>query len=153
VNTTARRRSDADLEYLLRLGARIRAERLRQDISQAALASAAGIARNFFGAVERGRHGCDVLLLIHIARALDVPAGTLGRRPLELRARPTSFDSSICDKGTAMAEDDAARKARERAAATLLRAQLDQARAAADEAERVRKSNERIQERIRREGR
>lgn len=44
-----------------------------------------------------------------------------------------------------MADDDAE--------ATRIRAALDQARAAADEQERIRKSNEAIKERIRRDGR
>lgn len=52
-----------------------------------------------------------------------------------------------------MAEDDAARKAREAAEVTRLRAELDQARAAADDAERIRKANEAILDRMRREGR
>lgn len=73
--------TDVGHVYCRRLGARIRAERERQETSQAALALAAGVSRNFLSALEQGRHSCDVLLLVRVARALRVTVGSLADDP------------------------------------------------------------------------
>lgn len=70
-----------DSAYLLALGRRIRFLRRSRDLSQEELAAAAGLSRNFLGAVERGAHGIDVVRLVKIAAALGVdPAALVSRQ-------------------------------------------------------------------------
>ena len=59
-----------DETYLRHLGARLRLRRLALRMSQQDLADAAGLSRVFLSAVERGRHGANVLALRHLATAL-----------------------------------------------------------------------------------
>lgn len=70
-----------DRAYFRRLGARIRAERERQGMTQAKLARAAGISRNFASKLEQGHHGCHVMVLVRVARALHVSVGALADDP------------------------------------------------------------------------
>jgi transcriptional regulator with XRE-family HTH domain len=59
-----------DETYLRYLGDRLRLCRLALRMSQQDLADAAGLSRVFVSAVERGRHGANVLALRHLAAAL-----------------------------------------------------------------------------------
>ncbi|MES3028909.1 MAG: helix-turn-helix transcriptional regulator [Pseudomonadota bacterium] len=56
----------------MKLGDAIRATRLRQKLSQEALADAAGINRTHMGEVERGKRNVSFLALVRIAKAMDV---------------------------------------------------------------------------------
>lgn len=66
--------SRKDLE---RFGARVRAERERQGVSQEELADRAGIHRTYLGGVERGERNIGLLNVLRIARALGVPPAAL----------------------------------------------------------------------------
>ncbi|MBN2575179.1 MAG: helix-turn-helix transcriptional regulator [Deltaproteobacteria bacterium] len=66
--------SHKDLE---RFGARVRAERARQGVSQEDLADRAGIHRTYLGGVERGERNIGLLNVLRIARALGVPPSVL----------------------------------------------------------------------------
>ena len=62
---------------LQRFGARVRAERERQGLSQEQLGERAGLARTYIGGVERGERNVSLLNLIRIARGLGVGPGDL----------------------------------------------------------------------------
>lgn len=67
------------------LGDEVRERRDRCDLSQEALAEAAGVNPNVIGRLERGTSNCKVLTLFDVARALDMPlseliAGAASRR-------------------------------------------------------------------------
>jgi len=66
--------SQTDLE---RFGARVRAERERQGVSQEELADRAGIHRTYLGGVERGERNIGILNVLRIARALSVRPSAL----------------------------------------------------------------------------
>ncbi|HEX7704989.1 MAG TPA: helix-turn-helix transcriptional regulator [Thermoanaerobaculia bacterium] len=55
----------------------IKVERAKQDLTQAQLASKAGITRRSVNAIETGRMVPSVLLALRIARALDVSIESL----------------------------------------------------------------------------
>lgn len=60
------------------LGTVVRAERARRQLSQEALASLAGMHRNYLGAIERDEIRNPTLSTIRrIAAALDMPISTL----------------------------------------------------------------------------
>jgi transcriptional regulator with XRE-family HTH domain len=61
-----------DETYLRHLGDRLRLYRLTLRMSQQDLAAAAGLSRVFVSAVERGKHGANVLALRHLADALGI---------------------------------------------------------------------------------
>jgi len=65
--------------YLKKVGARIRAIRKTQGLSQEALALAADLDRSYIGGVERGERNIAVLNLQKIAYALKVPVSELLR--------------------------------------------------------------------------
>ena len=67
--------------YLTALGKRVRILRLTREMTQEDLAAAAGISRNFISLIERGTHGIDVVRLLRLAAALDVPIEELLRQP------------------------------------------------------------------------
>jgi transcriptional regulator with XRE-family HTH domain len=69
-------KQDAD-QLLLRLGDAIRARRRAKDLSQEALADAAGLDRSHMGKIERGERNVTTLLLVEVARALDVTVASL----------------------------------------------------------------------------
>lgn len=67
--------------YLRALGKRIRILRLTRELTQEELAQAAGMSRNFVSLIEHGSGGVDVVRLLRIAAALDVPIEELLRMP------------------------------------------------------------------------
>jgi transcriptional regulator with XRE-family HTH domain len=67
--------------YLRALGKRVRILRLTRELSQAELAEAAGMSRNFVSLIENGAHGVDVVRLLRLAAALDIPLDELLREP------------------------------------------------------------------------
>ena len=64
-------------QRLLKLGQTIRAQRLALEMSQEALADAAGIDRSHMGKIERGERNVTLLNILKIASALDRPASAL----------------------------------------------------------------------------
>ena len=69
---------DEQLRARLRhLGARVRAERIRQGLSQEALAHRAGLHRTYVGSVERGERNISVGSLYTLAGVLKVSATAL----------------------------------------------------------------------------
>ena len=74
--------------WLRALGKRVRLLRLTREMTQDQLAAAAGMSRSFVSLIEHGTHGVDVVRLLRLAAALDVPLTELvgtpptdGRRP------------------------------------------------------------------------
>ena len=68
------------------LGINIRLERVRQRLTQEALAAAAETNQNYISEIERGISAPTVDVIEKVARALDVPASdlfdeTMGKRP------------------------------------------------------------------------
>lgn len=63
--------------YLRAPGKRIRIARLTRELTQADLADPSGISRNFISLIEQGVHGVDVVRLLRIAAALDLPLSDL----------------------------------------------------------------------------
>lgn len=64
-------KSDGELA-LMRLGDAIRSHRLALNMSQEALADAAGINRTHMGEVERGKRNVSFLAIVKIAKAMKV---------------------------------------------------------------------------------
>ena len=64
-----------DSAVLEELGARLRSARLERNLSQAALAEAAGIGRVTLQRIEEGTTGSSLPSLIRILRALDLSDG------------------------------------------------------------------------------
>lgn len=62
---------------LLELGERVRAERVRRDLSLDALAARSGVSRSMISAVERGRKAATILVLDRIATGLDTSLARL----------------------------------------------------------------------------
>jgi transcriptional regulator with XRE-family HTH domain len=69
--------TDPDAVFLRALGKRIRIARLTHELTQAELADATGISRSFISLLEHGGHGVDVVRLLRIAAALDLPLADL----------------------------------------------------------------------------
>jgi transcriptional regulator with XRE-family HTH domain len=66
---------NTDSAVLAELGARLRNARLERNLSQAALAEAAGIGRVTLQRIEEGASGASLPSLIRILRALDLSEG------------------------------------------------------------------------------
>lgn len=66
-----------DNSVLVAIGSAVRAERRERQLSQEALADAAGIDRSHMGKIERGERNVTLLNLIRIADALELPASGL----------------------------------------------------------------------------
>jgi transcriptional regulator with XRE-family HTH domain len=67
-----------DVEGWLRaLGKRVRILRVTRELTQDELAVAAGMSRSFVSLIEKGAHGVDVVRLVRLAVALDVPLAEL----------------------------------------------------------------------------
>ena len=62
---------------LHKLGVAIRAARLERQLSQEALADAAGIDRSHMGKIERGERNVSVLNVARVAAALNVTVASL----------------------------------------------------------------------------
>jgi len=60
-----------DAGYLAAIGAVVRARRLKQGLSQEALADLTGIDRSHMGRIERGERNVTILNIVRIANALD----------------------------------------------------------------------------------
>lgn len=58
---------------LKQIGARIKAVRTTREMSQQAVADAAGINREYLSRVERGTENVSILTLVRIAEALNTP--------------------------------------------------------------------------------
>jgi transcriptional regulator with XRE-family HTH domain len=72
--------------WLRALGRRVRIMRLTREMTQDDLAVAAGMSRSFVSLIEKGTHGVDVVRLLRLAAALDVPlAELLGAIPPDQR--------------------------------------------------------------------
>lgn len=63
--------------FLRDFGRRLRAERVRQRLSQEQLAERAGVHRTAVGYVERGARRVSIAKVHHLAEALSLPAWTL----------------------------------------------------------------------------
>jgi transcriptional regulator with XRE-family HTH domain len=59
-------------DALRRFGANIRRNRIKQGLSQEALAALSGLHRTYIGGAERGERNVSLVNLVRIARALDV---------------------------------------------------------------------------------
>lgn len=71
-------KDDADREATLgRLGDAIRARRQGQNLSQEALADAAGISRTHMGEVERGSRNVSFTAVVRIAKAMQIQPSEL----------------------------------------------------------------------------
>jgi transcriptional regulator with XRE-family HTH domain len=58
-------------------GKRVREIRLKRKLSQEKLAELADLHRNYVGVLERGRQTPSLMIIIKLARALDVPPSKL----------------------------------------------------------------------------
>jgi XRE family transcriptional regulator, regulator of sulfur utilization len=78
---------EVDVDGWLRaLGRRVRILRLTKELTQDELAAAAGMSRSFVSLIEKGTHGVDVVRLLRLAAALDVPlAELIGATPTDRR--------------------------------------------------------------------
>lgn len=80
---------------LLLIGQRLRALREARGMSQEVFALEAGIARSYYGGIERGQRNLAALNLVRIASTLGVEMGELFPSMKELkRARPRAVGSS-----------------------------------------------------------
>jgi len=70
---------------LSKLGEQIRKLRRAAGYSQESFANSIGMARSYFGGVERGERNIAACNLIRIAKALDVEVGQLFPKIQELR--------------------------------------------------------------------
>jgi transcriptional regulator with XRE-family HTH domain len=68
-------------DFLRVVGKRNRILRLTREMTQDELAAAAGISRSFVSLVEHGAKGIDVVRLMRIAAALDIPLPGLVQPP------------------------------------------------------------------------
>lgn len=64
--------SDADKQYLVELGGRIKYLRLLRSLSQEELAEQAGVHRTYIGMIERGEKNLTILSLKKIAEAFQL---------------------------------------------------------------------------------
>jgi transcriptional regulator with XRE-family HTH domain len=55
----------------------VRILRLTLELTQDELAERAGMSRSFVSLIEKGNHGVDVVRLLRLAEALEVPFGEL----------------------------------------------------------------------------
>ena len=69
--------TDSEAVFMRALGKRIRIARLTRELTQAELAHTAGISRSFVSLIEHGGRGVDVVRLLRIAAALDMPLADL----------------------------------------------------------------------------
>jgi transcriptional regulator with XRE-family HTH domain len=73
--------------WLVGLGKRVRILRLTREMTQDDLAVATGMSRSFVSLIEHGAHGIDVVRLLRLAAALEVPlAELIGATPPDRRS-------------------------------------------------------------------
>ncbi len=65
------------IKILEKFGERVREERLKQGLSQEALAEKAGVHRTYIGMIERAEKNITLINIERIAIALDIPLGEL----------------------------------------------------------------------------
>ncbi len=70
-------RNTKDKQYLLKIGANIRAIRKQRGYSQEAFADIAGFSRSYYTEIETGKRNISVLNLVKIIKALDVDPNEL----------------------------------------------------------------------------
>jgi transcriptional regulator with XRE-family HTH domain len=58
-------------------GARVRAQRLKRDLSQEDLGELAGLHRTYIGHLERGEVNTSLVNILKVAAALEIDAGVL----------------------------------------------------------------------------
>jgi transcriptional regulator with XRE-family HTH domain len=63
--------------YLLRVGLRIRAQRVLQQVSQDDLARRSGVSRVTLGSIERADHAASITTYVALADGLGVDVGDL----------------------------------------------------------------------------
>ena len=66
-----------DPQPAIAFGAVVRARRLEMGISQEALSSLASVERSHMGKIERGEHLPNLVLILRLARALEIRPGEL----------------------------------------------------------------------------
>jgi len=84
----------ANQSYLGILGTRIRSLRSQRGMTRKMLAAHSGVSERFLAELETGNGNASVLLLRHLAHALDVPVASLvfeGHEPSAELARTTEF--------------------------------------------------------------
>lgn len=63
--------------YLLRIGLRIKAQRVLRQVNQDGLAKRAGVSRVTLGSIERGDHAASITTYVALADGLGVDVGDL----------------------------------------------------------------------------
>src|SRR5215469_1391475 len=84
----------ANKEYLSLIGDRIRTLRSRRGLTRKMLAAESGVSERFLAELEIGNGNASVLLLRHLASALDVPLTSIvfeGEEPLVQFGETTEF--------------------------------------------------------------
>jgi len=97
--SSAKNRAYADADpgshsYLVAIGTRIRNLRTQRGLNRKMLAAQSGVSERFLAELETGSGNASVLLLRHLARALDVPVTSLlteGREPSAELVHTTEF--------------------------------------------------------------
>lgn len=69
--------TETDLRVLKAFGARLRAARLKKNLSQEGLADLAGLDRTYIGGIERGERNLSLLNITKIAASLEMPPADL----------------------------------------------------------------------------
>lgn len=108
---------------LQRFGATLREYRQQRGLTQRALAVRTGIRNRYISDIERGLHNISVLMLLRLARALDIPAAWLlvGLDTHTTLTPPIACDPSSSSRGQDAAVTHDATSALQRGdAATLL---------------------------------
>ena len=86
--------NDQDADAFMRaLGRRLRILRLTRELTQDELAGAAGISRSFISLLEHGARGVDVVRLLRVAVALNVPLPELVNLPAPVADRAEGLPS------------------------------------------------------------
>jgi transcriptional regulator with XRE-family HTH domain len=67
--------------WLRAMGKRVRVLRVTREMTQDELAAAAGMSRSFLSLIEHGSHGVDVVRLLRLAHALEIPLAELLGEP------------------------------------------------------------------------
>lgn len=65
--------SDDHAAFLRAVGKRVRLLRLMKEMTQEELGRQAGVSRSFISLIEKGTHGIEVVRLLRLAAALEVP--------------------------------------------------------------------------------